>query len=77
MDADARSIKIHTEAEFDSMRRAGRLAAETLDYITDFVAPGVTTDKLDQLCAEFCLTTGRFLRRLIIAATRNQLLYFC
>lgn len=35
------------------MRRAGRLAAEVLDYITPFVAPGVNTAKLDALCHEF------------------------
>ena len=58
MDADARSIKIHTEAEFESMRRAGQLAAKTLDYITEFVVPGVTTEKLDQLCAEFVSDHG-------------------
>ncbi len=58
MDADARSIKIHTEAEFASMRRAGQLAAKTLDYITEFVVPGVTTEKLDQLCAEFVSDHG-------------------
>ena len=58
MDADARSIKIHTEAEFEGMRRAGQLAAKTLDYITEFVVPGVATEKLDQLCAEFVSDHG-------------------
>ena len=53
MDAETRSIKIHGAADFAAMRRAGRLAAETLDYITPFVVPGVTTGKLDRLCAEF------------------------
>ena len=32
--ADARSIKIHNAADFAGMRRAGHLAAKTLDYIT-------------------------------------------
>ncbi len=58
MEAEARSIKIHTEAEFEGMRRAGRLAAQTLDYITEFVEPGVTTEKLDQLCDEFVSDHG-------------------
>jgi len=35
------------------MRRAGRLAAETLDFITPYVQPGVTTDDLDQRCHDF------------------------
>lgn len=50
-------IKLHTDAAFDGMRKAGRLAAETLDYITPFVKPGVTTDYIDQLCYEYI--TGR------------------
>ncbi|MGZ0248019.1 MAG: M24 family metallopeptidase, partial [Alphaproteobacteria bacterium] len=37
------------------MRAAGRLAAETLDFITDHVEPGVTTEELDRLCHEFIL----------------------
>ena len=53
MDAEARSIKIHTAADFEAMRKAGRLAAETLDMIADHVEPGVTTEELDRLCAEF------------------------
>ncbi len=48
-----RSIKIHTGADFDGMRNAGRLAAETLDYIIPFVKPGVTTEKLDTLCHNY------------------------
>lgn len=31
------------------MRKAGRLAAATLDFITPYVQPGVTTGELDRL----------------------------
>jgi methionyl aminopeptidase len=48
-----RGIKIHGPEAFAGMRTAGRLAAETLDYITPFVRPGVTTEELDRLCYEF------------------------
>ena len=51
-------IKIHRPADFEGMRRAGRLAAETLDYIAEFVRPGVTTDELDRLCHEYTLAGG-------------------
>ncbi len=44
------SIKIHSKQEFDKMRVAGKLAAEILDYITEFVKPEVTTDYLNDLC---------------------------
>mgnify|MGYP003337617687 CR=1 FL=1 len=40
------------------MRKAGRLVAEALDYITPFVKPGVATDALDQLCYEFIVGRG-------------------
>lgn len=35
------------------MRLAGRLAAQTLDYIAPFVKPGITTHEIDRLCHEF------------------------
>ena len=44
---------IHDEAGFEGMRRAGRLAAETLDMITPEVKPGVTTEYLNKLCHDF------------------------
>lgn len=47
------AITEHGADAFEGMRKAGRLAAEVLDYITDFVEPGVTTEKLDQLCHAF------------------------
>lgn len=53
--ADDRRITIHGPDDFEGMRRAGALAAETLDYITPFVTPSVTTGELDRLCHEFIL----------------------
>ena len=51
-------IELHGPDDFECMRIAGRLAAETLDYITDFVRPGVTTVGLDDLCHEFITSRG-------------------
>lgn len=53
-----RSIKIHDAESFDGMRAAGRLAAETLDFIAPHVVPGVRTDELDQLCETFVRDHG-------------------
>ena len=58
MPDDDRPVPIHTAADFDGMRKAGRLAAEVLDYITPFVKPGVTTEKLDQLCHDYIVDHG-------------------
>jgi methionyl aminopeptidase len=51
--ARERSIKLHGPEAFEGMRRAGILAAETLDFITPYVRPGVTTGELDRLCHGF------------------------
>jgi methionyl aminopeptidase len=55
---ETRGIKLHGPAEFEAMRKAGRLAAETLDFITPEVREGVTTARLDKLCHDFILDHG-------------------
>ena len=52
---DERTIKLHGPEGFEGMRRAGRLAAETLDFITPYVQPGVSTGELDKLCHDYIL----------------------
>ena len=51
-------VKIHSADDFVSMRKAGKLAAEVLDYITPFVKPGVATEELDRLCHNYILDHG-------------------
>ena len=48
-------VKIHNKEDAQKMRKAGKLAAQTLDYITPYVEVGVTTDKLNQLCHDFII----------------------
>lgn len=55
---EERAIRIHAPEDFAGMRRAGRFAAELLDFITPYVKPGVTTDELDRLCEGFTLDHG-------------------
>jgi methionyl aminopeptidase len=38
---------------FDQIKIAGSLAADTLDEVTAFVKPGVSTQKLDKICYEY------------------------
>lgn len=47
------TIHIKTSEEIEKMRVAGRLAAETLDFIGPHVQPGVTTEEIDQLCHNY------------------------
>lgn len=52
------TITIHTEHDFKMMRAAGKLAAEVLDFIGEFVKPGVTTLELNDLCHKFIIDNG-------------------
>ena len=39
--------------KFEKMSIAGKLAAQTLDMITEYIKPGISTSKIDQLGYEF------------------------
>ena len=47
------TVTIKTADEQDKMRIAGRLAADVLDMISDYVKQGVTTDQLDDICHRY------------------------
>ena len=53
-----KNIKLHTKDEFDFMRKAGQLAAECLDYVTEFVKPGISTLELNDICHDFQVERG-------------------
>lgn len=53
-----RAVPIHGEDGFAAMRRAGRLAALTLDHITPFVTAGVSTGELDRRINAFMREHG-------------------
>ncbi|HEX3984601.1 MAG TPA: type I methionyl aminopeptidase [Acidisoma sp.] len=54
-ETEARRVTLYAEADFPALHAAGRLAAETLDMIGPYVVPGVTTERLDELCHDFIL----------------------
>jgi len=45
---------------FEQMRTAGSLAAETLDEITSYIKPGISTKKIDNICYEYIRDNGAF-----------------
>ncbi len=47
------TVTIKSPEEQDKMRVAGRLAADVLDMIGDYVKPGITTEELDRICHDF------------------------
>ncbi len=53
-----KNLTIYPLSDFEGLRKAGRLAAETLDYITPFVKPGVSTGYLDKLLEDFMRKGG-------------------
>ncbi|MDG1015554.1 MAG: type I methionyl aminopeptidase [Woeseiaceae bacterium] len=46
-------VTIKSPEEQDKMRNAGRLAADVLDMIGDFVKPGISTSDLDKICHKY------------------------
>ncbi len=51
-------IRLYGPEAFEGMRKAGRLAAETLDFITPYVRPGVSTGELDRMLEQFIRDHG-------------------
>ena len=47
------TITIKNQQEIEKMRLAGKLASEVLDFITEYVVHGVTTETLDKLCHDY------------------------
>lgn len=47
------TVTIKTAEEQDKMRIAGRLAADVLDMIGDYVKPGISTAELDRICHDY------------------------
>ena len=46
--------------KFEKMRVAGKLAAKTLDMITEYIKPGISTEKIDTLCFEYIRDNGGY-----------------
>jgi methionyl aminopeptidase len=49
---------LHGEEAFAGMRKAGQLAAAALDLLTEYVKPGVSTERLDDIAFEFAMDHG-------------------
>ena len=45
---------------FEQIKIAGNLAADTLDEVTSYIKPGVTTSKIDKICYEFIKDNGGY-----------------
>src|SRR5471032_723932 len=52
------AVTLHNPADFEGMRRAGRVAAEVLDLLVPLVKPGVTTADLDKIAYDYIVAHG-------------------
>lgn len=52
------SVSIKTPEDIQKMRVVGRMAAKVLEQIGEFVVPGVSTAKLDEICNQMILDQG-------------------
>jgi methionyl aminopeptidase len=51
-------VPLHPLEDFAGMRKAGKLAAQVLDFITAHVKAGIATEELDRLCHDFIISHG-------------------
>ena len=59
--------------KFEKMRAAGNLAARTLDEVTPFIKPGVTTNQIDKVCYEYIRDNGGHSAPLFYRGFKNSL----
>lgn len=52
------SLRLYKPEDFPGMRKAGKLTAQTLDMISEYIKPGITTDQIDKLCYDFMTKYG-------------------
>ena len=53
-------MSLDYKENFEQIKIAGTLAAKTLDEVTQYVKPGVTTNELDKVCYEFIRDNGGY-----------------
>jgi len=53
-------MKNNYKENFEKIKIAGSLAADTLDEVTTYVKPGISTNKLDEICYEFIRDNGGY-----------------
>jgi methionyl aminopeptidase len=56
--SQGQEVRIHTPQAYEGMRKAGRLAAQVLDFLTPYVTAGVSTEHLNQLCHTYIIEHG-------------------
>jgi len=53
-------MSLDYKENFEKIRIAGTLAAATLDEVTSYIEPGITTESIDKICYEFIKDNGGY-----------------
>ena len=53
----ASTVTIKSEQDIEKLRISGRLAAQVLEMIGDYIKPGVSTEYLDDICNDYIVNT--------------------
>ena len=51
---------VKSAKEIELMRKSGRIVAEVLRYIKDYIKPGVNTGELNRLIDDFIVSKGAY-----------------
>ncbi len=51
-------VQLKTDAEIEAMRPACQVAADTLVMIEEYIKPGITTDKINQIVHDYTIERG-------------------
>ncbi len=54
------SFQRYTSEDFKKLRHAGKIASWCLDFLTDKIKPGITTEEIDRLSTEFLTKHNAF-----------------
>ncbi|MGI9082851.1 MAG: type I methionyl aminopeptidase, partial [Candidatus Fonsibacter lacus] len=57
---ESSSVRIYNDIDFKGLKKAGNLAAKTLEYIEKLIRPGVKTDFIDQAANKYLNDHGAF-----------------
>ena len=57
--------------KFEKMRIAGKLAAKTLDMLTEYIKEGISTEHIDKLAYEFIRDNGGYSAPLYTEGLKN------
>jgi len=51
-------VILHTQKDWEGMRKAGKLASQVLDFVTPHIKEGISTLELNDICHEFIIKNG-------------------